>query len=244
MVSELAIEDIERIQREGGVVPPRDVIRLNALGLKITNDPRCDIATLPRIAFFEGIEFKQPTVKQDMFLDDAFRIYNGDEGTMLALEAYVLAHDSDDIDEKQLRHPKLFAAKVQMWIRMKLGKILATDLRRIIDYCLYGCDQTSNEFPIYMLDDKADAGDDMISGSQSWVLHQYLSSASLGIDTIAALRATSPQLSAMIERAYIVRGMPITDYEKQATADYYRTLNEIRKRVLNKDEEKEVKKNG
>ena len=57
---------------------PSDVIKLNALGLKITDDPTYELATLPRAASLEGVLFKQPTIEQDMFLDDAARVYNGD----------------------------------------------------------------------------------------------------------------------------------------------------------------------
>ena len=49
MVSDLALEDIARIEREGGRVAPRDVVWLNALALRITADPACSLGSLPRV---------------------------------------------------------------------------------------------------------------------------------------------------------------------------------------------------
>ena len=69
MTSQLAIEDIEALIDEGCVVHPSDVIRLNALGLKLEKRPDFRLATLPRVALCEGVMFIQPNIAQDMFLD-------------------------------------------------------------------------------------------------------------------------------------------------------------------------------
>lgn len=66
-------------------------------------------------------------------------------------------------------------------------------------------------------------------------MKNYLEAVSLGIESVAALRATSPQLSAMIERAYIVRSMPLINQEKLATRNYYMTLDRIKKKAFSKD---------
>ena len=152
MTSPLAIEDIEEIIRQGGKVSPSDVIKLNALGLKITDSPEYQLAILPRVASLEGVLFKQPTIEQDMFLDEATRVYNADKATILALEAYVLAHD--DVEWKELRHPKVFAVKVGGWVKANLGKVTADQLRRALDFCLYGVDPDTGEMPVLMADEK------------------------------------------------------------------------------------------
>lgn len=113
------------------------------------------------------------------------------------------------------------------------------EVERVVLYCKYGCDPTTNEFPLYMIDEHADIGDDKVGDDKSWILKHYLESVSLGIDSVAALRATSPQLSAMIERAYIVRGMPLANQEKLATKNYYMTLERIKRKAFTKDEVKE-----
>lgn len=231
MVSDLAIEDIERIVAEGGTVSPRDVVRLNALALRITDDPDCEIATLPRLASVGGVQFRQPCVAKDIILDECYRIYGRDDATILAYEAYILSHD---VDDDALKHPIVFAGKVAFWAKIALRGVTPDHLRRVVDYCLYGVDQATGEAPVMVLDERSDTGRDRIGGEFSWALHNYLSAVSVGIDGVAALRATSPQLSAMIERAYAVRGLPLKEDEKKATADYYRTLDEVRRSAFGK----------
>ena len=233
MVSELAIEDIDSIISEGGKVSPRDVIRLNALGLRITDDPSYELAAMPRVASLEGIIFKQPTIAQDMFLDEAARVYDADKATILALEAYVLSRDS--VDWEELRSPKIFAVKVGAWVKANLGKVTADQLRRTIDYCLYGVDPDTGEMPVLMADEKEQLKSG-IGTDKSWALAKFLHAASIGIDSVAALRATSPQLSAMIERAYLINKVPLSDKDKAATAEYYMTLDDVRKRAFPKAE--------
>ncbi len=57
MTSNLAIEDIEALIDEGCTIHPSDVIRLNALGLKIEKRPDFRLATLPRVALCGGVLF-------------------------------------------------------------------------------------------------------------------------------------------------------------------------------------------
>lgn len=71
MVSEMAREDIEGLMAEGCVVHPSDVVRLNALGLKLEKLPDFRLAAMPRIAVIGDVVLRQPTIAQDMFLDDA-----------------------------------------------------------------------------------------------------------------------------------------------------------------------------
>lgn len=241
MTSKLAIEDIEEIIRQGGTVSPSDVIRLNALGLKITDNPVYELAALPRAASLEGVLFKQPTIEQDMFLDDAARVFNHDKASTLALEAYVLAHD--EVEWKELRSPKMLAVKVGAWVKANLGKVTAAQLRRVLDYCLYGVDPDTGEMPVLMADEKEQLKSG-IGTDKSWALAKYLHATSLGIDSPAALRATSPQLAAMIERAYLINKIPLSDKDTVATAEYYMTLDEVKKKAFAKKEEKKEEKNG
>lgn len=68
MTSQLAMEDIKEITSKGGHVSPEDVILLNALGLKITNSYECDLSTLPRFASLCGVQFREPSVGQEIFI--------------------------------------------------------------------------------------------------------------------------------------------------------------------------------
>ena len=242
MTSKLAMEDIKDITSKGGQVSPEDVILLNALGLKITNSCDCDIYTLPRFASLCGVQFREPSVGQEIFIQECCRLFEDDDATYVSTQAWVLAHTSEECDINLLRHPKLFALRVKVWMMTKLRDTTMSEIERVVMYCKYGCDPTTNEFPIYMIDEHADIGDDKVGEDKSWILKNYLESVSIGIDSVAALRATSPQLSAMIERAYIVRSMPLMNQEKLATKNYYMTLDRIKKKAFSKEDE--VKQDG
>ena len=119
MVSKLAEEDIEALIEEGCTIHPSDVIRLNALGLKIEKKPDFTLSALPRIAVVGDVVLRQPTIAQDIFLDDATEILSNDPATILALETYVLSHPDDTYGK--LRHPFLFSLKCKAWMKRKLG---------------------------------------------------------------------------------------------------------------------------
>lgn len=239
MVSELAKEDIERLQGEGYEVPVEFIIRLNAIGLKIKYHPECELATLPRIVILEDHVLRQPSVGQEMLIDDVVRMFNEDRDTSVVISAYIICHQ--DFDIAQVEKPKKFINDVRKWLVKEFKKTTIEQLACAIEYLKYGYDPSSGEHPVYLTDDKDDEEWDAIGGDRSWVLSRYLESAAVGIPTASALRATSPQLAAMIERAYISRGCELKDREKQLTKDYYMTLESLRKLL---DQMKEEKNNG
>ena len=243
MVSELAMEDIQLLQNDGCIVPPADVVRLNALGLKIEKKPDFRLSTLPRVALCNDILFVQPTIEQDIFLDTITQIFSRDSGTVLALEAYVLSHPDNDWSKKPM-FPVLFALKCSRWIRKHLGKVTTAKVQTVIDYCKHGMNPLDGEYPVYMTDETFDKwyGE---TGPKSSSLREYLQACTFGIPSVTALKATSPQLTAMIERAFLLNNRDITDEEKLATAQYYATLDSIKKEAYSRrDAKKETNTNG
>lgn len=96
---------------------------------------------------------------------------------------------------------------------------------------MYGTDPRTGERPVYMRDeddDKILLPDSPLSNS----LRLWLSSTALRIDSAAALRATSPQLEAMIERAWILGNLgKCGDDEKETAAEYFATLSTIKEKA-------------
>lgn len=226
MTSQLAIEDIEALIDEGCTIHPSDVIRLNALGLKIEKKPDFRLATLPRVAICGDVLFVQPTIEQDIYIDNMLQVYRSNAGTQLALEAYVLAHPDKDWSKRPM-FPMMFAIKCTLWIKKHLGKEVATKVRAAVDYCKYGMNPIDGEYPVYVKDENFDKWY-YSTGEKSSSLRQYLEACTYGIASAAALKATSPQLEAMIERAYLLNERNISSDEKQATAEYFATLNKIK----------------
>lgn len=241
MVSKLAEEDLTALMEEGCVVRPSDVIRLNALALKIEKRPDFRFATLPRVALCGGVLFKQPTIAQDIFLDNLMEIFSQDDGTVLALEAYVLAHPEEKFDNPPT-FPRVFALKCVRWIRKHLKDETAEKVRHAIDFCKYGMNPIDCEYPIYVTDETFDKwyGE---AGSLSTALRKYIQACTYGIAPEAALRATSQTLTAMIERAAMLNDINITEDEKHATAEYYKVLDEVKRRAYAERDAK-MKKNS
>ena len=230
MVSELAREDMEALISEGYTLLPSEVVRLNALGLAVERRPDFRLSTLPRVALCGGVLFREPTIAQDIFLDDLLQVFADDDGTRLALEAYVLAHPDKDWS-KRPTFPRVFAVRCAWWIRKHLGKETASKVRHALDFCKFGVDPWTGEYPVYMADESFDKWFSA-TGEKSSAMRQYLTACTLGIAPDAALRATSPKLCAMIERAYLLHDRNITESEKEKTAQYFATLQRIKEAAI------------
>lgn len=225
MVSELALEDISRIEREGGRVAPRDVVWLNSLALRITADPSCTLGALPRVCVVEDVLIRQPSIAQDILLDELDGIMDHDEGTTLAIEAYVLSHGTTEMPA----HPNMFAVKVQGWLRATFKDTTAAELRRAVDFVLYGATPDVDELPPITEQKEDEPNKDATPRSSS--LADFQMASALGIDSHAALSATSEALAGMIETAYLVRHKcPMSKEDARRAGDYYRALEEVRKR--------------
>lgn len=230
MVSDLALEDIARIEREGGHVAPRDVVWLNSLALRITADPSCTLGALPRVCVVEDVLIRQPSIAQDILLDELDGILDHDEGTTLAIEAFVLSHGTVDMPA----HPSMFAAKVQGWLRATFHTTTAAELRRAVDYVLYGALPEVDELPPIAEQTEKD-GQKKDTTPRSSALADFQMASALGIDSHAALAATSEALAGMIETAYIVRHKcPMSKEDARRAGDYYRALEEVRSRSFPK----------
>ena len=159
---------------------------------------------------------------------------------MLALETYVLAHPDETFGK--LKHPLMFSLKCKAWMKRMLGKQMASEVRRAVDFCLFGVDQRTGERPVYMSDD--DEKMILPDSPFSTALRLWLSATALKIDSVAALRATSPQLEAMIEKAWVLNQLgSCSDDENQATAEYFKTLDEVKKKAY-AERDKKLKEQG
>ena len=100
MRSKIAMEDLKALADEGLSPTPEDVVRLNALGLKLENSRSfcSSIYCLPRVAFLNPFVFRQPTLGHELWLDDVERHFDmSDPSTSLALNA--LACSVPDVDD-------------------------------------------------------------------------------------------------------------------------------------------------
>lgn len=155
------------------------------------------------------------------------------------MAAYILCHP--DFDTSYIQSPKKFVDEVHEWLVDGFRKTTFDQMAASIEYLRNGYDPMSGEYPVYISDEDEKDEWDAVGGNRSWALSRYLEASAVGIPTAAALRATSPQLAAMVERAYISRGCELKDREKQLTANYFMTLDSMKKLL---EQMKEVKENG
>ena len=99
MISKMAMEDIEAIRAGGIDVPPREVVRLNALGLRVERSAHGDgFSVLPRVAWLGDLCFREPTIGDEMWLGMASRTFDSDDAeTLLLLRAASLSAKAEDL---------------------------------------------------------------------------------------------------------------------------------------------------
>ena len=208
--------------------------------MKIEKRPDFRLASLPRIAVMGNVIFRQPTIAQDIFLDDAHQVLADDPATNLALDAWVLAHPDECF--KKLKHPFWFITKCRLWVKKNLGDKSATEVRRALDYCLFGVDPATGETPVYMTDNQIfyELPDEPLSRGEK----QFANATAFGLDAISVLRSTSPILEAMMERAYFLNELQaVGQDEKEAIGEYYSTLEWVKKKAMAEKEKQELEKN-
>lgn len=139
MVSNLALADIERTEREHGQMSIADIVRLNALALRITDDPASDLCMMPRVAVVGDVLLRQPNLRQEIALRQMECVYSRDGQTSIAMVAYVLAHP--DIDaERLLAHPYITAIRISRWVSRHMADETLDRMAACCRYCLDGCD--------------------------------------------------------------------------------------------------------
>ena len=232
MVSVLAQEDILTLREIDGIVlSPSEVIRLNALGLKVEKGyrPTNDLFTLPRVAVVNGITFYEPTIGHEVWIDDASRIVDYDDAsTRTAIVAYALSFkDAEQLPKAELKTlmPELYK------FRRRVSKLTSRQLMQAIDYVREGSCAEDGEHPYYKPRDKADEDYSQMSIALGVLLDGAATGIGLTLDD--AKRMTRSQIQMMIEEKMEYDGKTNPDYRKKSRmAEYYATLEEIKSKYL------------
>lgn len=233
MVSDLAVSDIERAEREFGPMAIADIVKLNALALKASDDPMSEMAMLPRTAVAGDALLRQPTIKQEIALAKLQAVYSRDGQTHVALVAYVLANPDIDADS-EMKRPFKFALKVSRWCARHLGSETLDYVAACCQHCLAGTSQESGEYA-ELSEEAAKKLEKTFKPGADMSLAAWTSAVLAGIDGEAALKMTSPALHALLSSYWALsRGKPLKDSTKAAVAEYYKALDAVRKRMAAK----------
>ena len=153
MLADLLKKDIRQYAARGVSFTPEDIVRLNALAVrvKLSQHP-CQGVHLPRCVFMPPASFfgrelvlREPTIAHELWLEEAARwIDVADEWNFLFLHAYALSF----VDPAKL--PDAFAPRrvikaVYTFAAKRLVRYTAEQLRNAVDYALFGADWTSGE---------------------------------------------------------------------------------------------------
>lgn len=244
MISELAVEKLEDLEAEGLKPTPRDVVRLNAMGLKLeaTRKLRPIDSTyyLPRVAAIsDEVSFRQPTIGHEVWLDRISRVFvPEDYETVVAIKAFALSRPSsalpDPDDPKSVKKAiAAFSAEMKDFTR---SQIIAA-----LDYCIYGADPSRGEY--------APAKDREPDGSE---LEDWKCCISVGVlheARLALFGATQAEIEAMprqqvedlIRRSFFYHRINADASTVEEERNFYNTFDEIRSRLL---KEKEAMNNG
>lgn len=101
MVSDTAKLDVEDLLEKGLRPTFEDIIRLNALALKVER-ARSGFAlnVLPRVSFLGSVAFREPTVGAEIWFDSASRLFAVDDPeTFILLRALALCRPQEDLPD-------------------------------------------------------------------------------------------------------------------------------------------------
>lgn len=241
MISELAIEDIEQMQADGLKPTPRDIVRLNALGLKIEYASRAgDLYAMPRVAYLGNEVFREPTIAHGMWVDRVLEwVNNSDYSTHLAVNAFALSRMPEELPDATDRKKVIKA--INKYCEGDLSKFTRDQIRCAVMFAIHGSDAIEREYPApnpYKTDEEKE--DDAISDVPSSIgVGVLLESVAIGLGMSLRdySKLTISQAKMVQTLAMYQKGVdPAKRRIPAAQVNYYNTRDEIRKRL-----EKEVK---
>ena len=145
MISAMAMRDIDALRADGIDVSPRDIVRLNALGLRVERSARAaEFVAVPRLAFLGDISFREPMIGDEEWLSIVGLSYNLDDPET---ETLVLAACLSTRPEL-LPDPRDRKAVGNLLKRFRRGPVrqyTRAQLSAALEYAMYGNDATSGE---------------------------------------------------------------------------------------------------
>ena len=236
MTSRLAKETVSKWKAEGLDPAFEDIIRLNALGLKVERgDSAYEFGAVPRMAFLGEYVFHEPTVAKRIWLDEALQLVKRDYLNQLCLTAYALHTPAKELP--QLYDVREIEKAMEGFRDEILLKFTETQIMTCIEYVLKGDDPTAGEDYTEQEehDDQDDPNDptelppEMASVAKQALLHAL----SYGIDPAVQDCVTLPHLERITALAALHSGVDVLKGEHaQAVGAFYRAAGRIHERLL------------
>jgi len=231
MLSPLAKEDLQDLRDEGLQPTDEDVVRLNALALRLTDGPETTAACAPRFATCGRITFWEPTCAAWEFYARA-KTLAADEDTEQRMFAFACANG---------RKPGFLESLTDRdSINLALGRFLASltmtwkEVERAVYYCATGYDDATAEPTDLKKKAEAEKTRAEIEDDRFSVVEERIreAAATTGLSMADILAQTPTRLLGMIRAANISAGMEMTRNTAREHAEYLATLNAVRKRLI------------
>lgn len=244
MVSQTAKEDIEQLITDGLMPSVNDIIRLNALGLKLEKSPTSsdELFYMPRIAYLGDIILRQPTLGHEIWFDEVARIVDmTDAMTNLAVTAYACSvFDSDDLPKPD---SKFNVVKELAKFKRMVRKFTISQIITATRYVCDGNDAELYEYPVMRDIDKQSMPKEDVSIPIGILLDGIAVGLKMTIND--AKKMTSSKYKMMVRNYLRTNGMIDSKAEKEnATGEYFATLEAIRKRLEDASKKNEGMTNG
>lgn len=244
MLSAMFRRDFASFEAQGLRMTPEDVVRLNALALRVrlsATAPRS--AHLPRLVFMPRdsawrapLVLREPTIAHELWVEQAFRFIDADEDrNWLFVHAYALSRQAESLADAF--SPRRVVRAVFSFAAKRLVRFTREQLSSAVEYCLFGADWTAGELPGESRRERK--GAERYPATDDPALH----SPTLGVlaDCRAlrvplslddAKRLTASEVSEAVFAAKVSARRYDADAAKaDALADYCRARDEIRARL-------------
>lgn len=252
MLSAMFRRDYESLTAQGYALTPEDVVRLNALALRVrlSSAAPCSVH-LPRLVFMPRdsrwrpqIVLREPTMAHELWIEQAERwIDTGNADNFLWLHGYALSRPASKL--ANVFDAKGMVKAVFKFAAKRLCRFTREQLSAAVEYALFGADWIVGEVAADVREHerKADGGNGLReTGEQSPTLGilSECRALRLPISLDDAKRLTASELEASILEAQMRDGLFNADSLKsRAVAAYVRAREEIKARLA--AEKKEAK---
>lgn len=232
MVSKIAKSAVEKLKSEGLSPTFEDVVKLNALGLKVERGGLSyEFGSVPRVAFLGDYVFREPTVAKRIWIEEALSLLNGDYFNQVCLTAYALNCPSNELPS--LDRIGVLVAELAKFRDEVLLLYTDRQIMDAIEYALRG-DSPSLDEEKETTGEKEEKEDvSALPEKLVSVSRQLLQEAlSYGIDDECKNDLTVPELEKVIALAAMHSGVDVMKGEHgQAVGAFYKALGKIRERL-------------
>ena len=233
MISQTALATLEEFEAKGLKPTPEDVIRLNAIGLKLEASRGKYAASctylLPRVAAIsESLSFRQPTIGHEIWMDQVERlIAPGDYQSLLAIRAFALSRPCSELPDAA--SPKTVTKAIKTFCK-ECKDFTRDQIFAAINYVVLGSDQTVGETSAKHSEEEERADDDP-DFSECIALGVLNEGRAVlwGISEADMKNMTARQLSEVISRAHYFHKVEHGEIDWEGR--YYATADEIEQRL-------------